>query len=545
MRHRLSLPSPGGSLRFKLLAPMATAWVALAVVALAGVTFEAQRRLEHSLVRQAEVLANLVNYSAESVADPADLQRFVTKASAEPNVLAIVVAAGTPARVVASSRSAWNGLLVSELPQAEIADDLDFAHQGAASRYHFHTGEHRFDYSAPLLLSLPTLADGTLAEGAVALHLDTQALQDDILRSAGTWTALVLVGAAAFTALGYVILHRRVLRPLAAIGWAMRHHDEEASWAEARTGDELEDLARTVRDAIQARARSEAAMRLAERMASVGALAGGVAHEVNTPLQYLSDSVHFLRDASHDVLGALDQVGAAVDGAADAPAGELRAVLDAVAAHIQQADLPYLLDHLPRAATRSLEGIERVQSIVQSLRACADVTPRDMQLDDINRAVKNALTVVDAERTRVAAVETAFGDLPPVRCHVGDVYHAARTCCRTPPRRSPRRRRPPRRRPGAVASRWRRGATATRSWSPSATPDAASRPKSPIVSSSCSSRPRRSATGRAGPAEVRRIVTDRHGGRLTFSRPPSTLARPHHPAADRRSATPASRWEAA
>ena len=58
----------GRSLRWKLLAPMAVFWAALAVIAILGLRWEAERRLEQSLARRAEVLANLVNYNAESAA---------------------------------------------------------------------------------------------------------------------------------------------------------------------------------------------------------------------------------------------------------------------------------------------------------------------------------------------------------------------------------------------------------------------------------------------------------------------------------------------
>jgi signal transduction histidine kinase len=417
----------GRSLRWKLLAPMAVFWAGLAVVAIVGLRWEAEQRLEQSLVRRAEALANLVNYSAESAASPAELQRFVTKASAEPNVLAIAVAAGQPARVLASSRYAWRGLLVSELPQGEIADDLANAITRRASLHHFHTDVHRFDYGAPLLLSLPALTDGSLASGAVAIHLDTRPLQDDITRSAAAWVVAILAGATAFTLIGFQVLHRRVLGPLAAIADAVRAHreDDDATWAATHTGDELGALARTLRASIRERTRSVSALRFSERMASVGTLAGGVAHEIHTPLQFVNDSVHFLRDASNDTLQTLTDVReAAAAVGPDATPEVLRAALATVARAVEGADIDYLVERLPRAADRSVEGIERVEAIIRSLKACADTSSGDLRADDVNRAVKNAVTVVELDCLRVTLLGVEFGELPPVVCRVGDLYEA-------------------------------------------------------------------------------------------------------------------------
>lgn len=417
----------GRSLRWKLMAPMAVFWAGLAVVAIVGLRWEAERRLEQSLVRRAEALANLVNYSAESASTSADVQRFVAKASAEPDVLAIAVAAGQPARVLASSRHAWRGLLVSELPHEVIADDLAGAITGRASQFHFHTDAHRFDYGAPLLLSLPALTDGSLASGAVAIHLDTQRLQDDITRSAAAWVAAILAGAAAFTFIGFQVLHRRVLGPLAAIADAVRAHreDDDATWAPTHTGDELGALAATLRASILERTRSVSALRFSERMASVGTLAGGVAHEIHTPLQFVNDSVHFLRDASNDTLQTLADVReAAATVTPDATPEALRAAFARVAQAVEGADLDYLVERLPHAADRSVEGIERVEAIIRSLKACADASSGDLRADDVNRAVKNAVTVVEVDCLRVTLLGVEFGDLPPVVCRVGDIYEA-------------------------------------------------------------------------------------------------------------------------
>ncbi len=416
----------GRSLRWKLMAPMALFWTGLAMAAIVGLRWEAERRLEQSLVQRAEVLANLIDYSAESAATPAELQRFVTRASAELDVVAIAVAAGQPARVLAGSRDAWRGLLVSELPHDGIADDLEHAIASRAGHRHFHTDVHRFDYSAPLPANLRAVNGGSRAPGAVALHLDTQRLQDELTRSAAAWVFAIIAGATAFTLLGFRVLHRRVLGPLAVIADAVRtHRDDDTLWAPTHTGDELGALAATLRASIRERARSVSALRFSERMASVGTLAGGVAHEIHTPLQFVNDSVHFLRDASNDTLQTLAEVRAAAAAVTpDATPETLRGTLARIAQAVEGADIDYLVERLPHAADRSVEGVERVEAIIRSLKACADASSGDLRADDVNRAVKNAVTVVELDCLRVTLLGVEFGDLPPVVCRVGDIYEA-------------------------------------------------------------------------------------------------------------------------
>jgi hypothetical protein len=265
----------GRSLRWKLMAPMALFWTGLAMAAIVGLRWEAERRLEQSLVQRAEVLANLIDYSAESAATPAELQRFVTRASAELDVVAIAVAAGQPARVLAGSRDAWRGLLVSELPHDGIADDLEHAIASRASHRHFHTDVHRFDYSAPLPPNLRAVNGGSRAPGAVALHLDTQRLQDELTRSAA-----IIAGATAFTLLGFRVLHR-------VSSSRRRATRDDAVGADTPV---MKGARRDAAGSIREHARS---VNAALFRAHGGHAAGGAAQ---IHAWFVNDSVHFLRD---------------------------------------------------------------------------------------------------------------------------------------------------------------------------------------------------------------------------------------------------------
>lgn len=170
----------------------------------------------------------------------------------------------------------------------------------------------------------------------------------------------------------------------------------------------------------QLRAATELAA--AQRLAAVGTLAAGIAHEINTPVQFVNDSLHFLRDAMCDVFALVEAMGnehLAVTGHAS------QVQLDAAAAAtdeaIEAADLRYLHDRVPRAFERCIEGLERVATIVRSMKEFAHPAQKAMSPTDLNRAIQSTLVVARNEYKYVAELATELGELPLVTCHVNDI----------------------------------------------------------------------------------------------------------------------------
>jgi signal transduction histidine kinase len=172
-----------------------------------------------------------------------------------------------------------------------------------------------------------------------------------------------------------------------------------------------EDLRRQIAE----RARMEAELRLAQKLEAVGQLAAGVAHEINTPIQYVGDSIDFLRESFATLIGVLGRYRTTVRALGGEVAGPL-------VAEEEQADLPFVEAEAPQAFERTSHGIKQVAKIVQAMKQFAHPgRAQRMEPADLNQAIETTLTVARSEYKLVADVETELGQLPPVVCDIGDL----------------------------------------------------------------------------------------------------------------------------
>jgi len=159
----------------------------------------------------------------------------------------------------------------------------------------------------------------------------------------------------------------------------------------------------------------EVELRLAHKLEAVGQLASGIAHELNTPIQFVADSLKFLQDAFEDLGALVEGYRGVITGAGDAAALERTRQIEATA------DLEYLRGELPRAFERTFEGTRRVTTIVRAMKEFAHPGQGDKSGHDINQALRSTLVVSRNEYKYVADVETELGELPLVACHIGDL----------------------------------------------------------------------------------------------------------------------------
>lgn len=172
-------------------------------------------------------------------------------------------------------------------------------------------------------------------------------------------------------------------------------------------------------DEMNERERIAIELRLAQKLESVGRLAAGVAHEINTPIQFVSDSLYFLRSSFDDLVALIDSCKAAIDLLPNND--QTKPVLDSLAAAQDKADLAFLLQEMPNAFERTFEGANRVASIVRAMKEFAHPDGNEQSPADINHALQTTLIVASNEYKYLAAVTTDFAELPPVMCNIGEL----------------------------------------------------------------------------------------------------------------------------
>lgn len=164
----------------------------------------------------------------------------------------------------------------------------------------------------------------------------------------------------------------------------------------------------------------EAELAQAHKLESIGQLAAGIAHEINTPTQFVADNLAFLDDAFHDVLD-LVSMGQALAEACRA-AGAAPDTVEALDRAVQDADWEYLRDEIPRAITQSKEGVQRVAGIVQAMKEFSHPGVEAKVRIDLNHAIETTVTVARHEWRYAADVELDLDPaLPPVPCYPGEV----------------------------------------------------------------------------------------------------------------------------
>jgi two-component system NtrC family sensor kinase len=185
-----------------------------------------------------------------------------------------------------------------------------------------------------------------------------------------------------------------------------------------RAGERIIELERSLEEQNRALREAQAALVQSEKLASLGQLAAGVAHEVNNPIAYVTNNLAVLQRDAADVMGLLELY----RGARARLEQVEPALADQAARREEEIDLAYIQENLDRQFKKSLEGLNRVRDIVKNLRDFARLDEAEIKEADLNEAVRSTLEILSYEiKKKDVRVETRLQELPAVLCHPGKI----------------------------------------------------------------------------------------------------------------------------
>ncbi|MGQ0826751.1 MAG: sensor histidine kinase [Actinomycetota bacterium] len=172
---------------------------------------------------------------------------------------------------------------------------------------------------------------------------------------------------------------------------------------------------RDLADALDSLRRTQGELLQAQKLESIGQLAAGVAHEINTPIQFVGDNIRFLHEGFSELLALVKHQAEIIDRSRTPDRAP-----DTQTDSISSGEVEYLADEVPQAITQSLDGIERIAEIVRALKGVAHPGGDSFMPVDINQLVHDTLLVSRNEWKYVAEAENDLDpSLPVIECVPG------------------------------------------------------------------------------------------------------------------------------
>ncbi len=159
---------------------------------------------------------------------------------------------------------------------------------------------------------------------------------------------------------------------------------------------------------------------LTERLASIGQITAGIAHEINSPLQFVRGNTDFLQEAVSSFTAALTRIRDLE--VVPSPGGERLGDSAFMQALNSDLDLDYTMAEVPRTLVQTKQGIERVTEMVNALKRFTHSAPRENQMEQLNDAIREAIIITRNSWKSVASLSLDLSNtLPLVKCNLGEI----------------------------------------------------------------------------------------------------------------------------
>lgn len=178
----------------------------------------------------------------------------------------------------------------------------------------------------------------------------------------------------------------------------------------------VQERTRELEETMNALKRTQTQLVHQEKMASIGQLAAGVAHEINNPVAFVSTNLRTLKEYMEEIFRLIAKYGEAEQAMENEDHARMRSLCAEIRTLKQKMDLEFILEDSGEVIEESLEGTERVRRIVTDLKHFSHKGEKEMQYADLNAELESTLNMVWNELKYKAAITKEFGDLPHILC---------------------------------------------------------------------------------------------------------------------------------
>ena len=197
---------------------------------------------------------------------------------------------------------------------------------------------------------------------------------------------------------------------------ALRNREQELKQLNEDLEKIVDERTSETRTAYEELKQAESQLVQSGKLASIGQLAAGVAHEINNPVGFIQSNLVTLREYAEDLSKLIASYGSLENHLANGDAAAAESAREELSQLKEKMDLDYVLGDLGSLIAESLDGVERVGKIVQNLRDFSQVDKGERELADLNKGLESTLNIVWNELKYKATVQKNYGDIPKIMC---------------------------------------------------------------------------------------------------------------------------------